>query len=58
MSNIAPHVSVKVGTIYHHFESKNELLVAVDKKDIYRISCVFLAVIEGENYYMKACKLE
>jgi AcrR family transcriptional regulator len=34
MRDIASDVGIKAGSIYYHFESKNELLIAVHKEGI------------------------
>ena len=46
MRDIAADVGIKAGSIYYHFKSKNELLVAVHEEGIRRITSLVLAAIE------------
>ena len=50
MRDIASDVGIKAGSIYYHFESKNELLIAVHKEGIRRItSLVSTAIVTANN---------
>ena len=40
---------IKAGSIYYHFESKNELLIAVHKEGIWRITSLVSTAIVTAN---------
>ena len=49
MRDIASDVGIKAGSIYYHFESKNELLIAVHKEGIWRITTLVSTAIVTAN---------
>ena len=49
MRDIASDVVIKAGSIYYHFESKNELLIAVHKEGIWRITSLVSTAIVTAN---------
>ena len=49
MRDIASDVGIKAGSIYYHFESKNELLIAVHKEGIRRITSLVSTAIVTAN---------
>ena len=49
MRDIASDVVIKAGSIYYHFESKNELLIAVHKERIWRITSLVSTAIVTAN---------
>ena len=49
MRDIASDVGIKAGSIYYHFESKNELLIAVHKEGIWRITSLVSTAIVTAN---------
>ena len=49
MRDFASDFGIKAGSIYYHFESKNELLIAVHKEGIRRITSLVSTAIVTAN---------